>query len=163
MPGVTCSGTELLVAPGYEAVMVVVPCRVEISGIGKAAGGKPNADKMAADKMTFGRRYGQLLSYVFQRYIKGDDQLSDSQQSQLVSVLVETEKSSLAKLVGKSSDIKKAVESGDPNSLLNEYNKLFGDSAKPGQLSTELKFDYGKAADDSALKTPLPLADPPAG
>jgi hypothetical protein len=123
------------------------------------------ADKMASsnlDKAASGRRFGQLFSYVFQRYMKGDNRLSPSQKEQLVSVLVETEKSSLAKLTGKSSsDIKKAIESADPNSLLKEYNTLFGDASKPGLLATEMNFDYGKAADGSTLKAPLPLAEPP--
>jgi hypothetical protein len=123
------------------------------------------ADNMAssgAGKAEAGRRFGQLFSYVFQRYMKGDDRLSPLQKEQLVSVLVETEKSGLAKLTGKSSsNIQKAIESADPNSLLKEYNNLFGDAAKPGLLVTELNIDYGKAADGSPLKAPLPLAGPP--
>ena len=110
-------------------------------------------------RATFGRRFGQLLSYVFQRYIKGDDRLTPSQKGQLVSVLAETEKSCLTKLTG--SDIRKAIESADQNSLLNVYNKLFGDAAKPGLLVTDMNFDYGKAADGSPLKAPLPLPEPP--
>jgi hypothetical protein len=123
------------------------------------------ADKMVysnPNRAAVGRRFGQLFSYVFQRYLKGDNLLSDSQKQQLVSVLVETEKSCLPKLTGKpSSDIKKAIESTDPNALLREHNNLLGDAAKPGQLVTEINFDYGKAADGSPLKAPLPLADPP--
>jgi len=123
------------------------------------------ADKMAssgAGKAEAGRRFGQLFSYVFQRYMKGDDRLSPLQKEQLVSVLVTTEKSGLAKLTDKSSsNIQKALESADPNSLLKEYNNLFGDSTKPGRLVTEINIDYGKAADGSPLKAPLPLAKPP--
>jgi len=108
------------------------------------------------------QRFGQLFSYVFQRYLKGDNLLSAAQKQQLASVLVETEKSCLSRLTGRpSSDIKKAIESSDRDALLREHNNLLGDAARPGQLVTEINFDYGKAADGSPLKSPLPLADAP--
>jgi hypothetical protein len=123
------------------------------------------ADKMDSsnpDKVAAGRRFGQLYSYVFQRYIKGDKILNKKQKEQLVSVLVETEQKCLPKLLKKQSiGIKKAIESGDLNALASEHNTLLGDALHQGTLPTEVGFDYGKAADGSALKLPLPLADPP--
>ena len=123
------------------------------------------ADKMASsnpDKVVAGRRFGQLYSYVFQRYIKGADVLSRPQKEHLASVLVEAEKSCLSKLIGKSSsDIRKAIESSDINVLSREHNNLLGDSAKPGLLPTELNFDYGKDNTGAALTHPLVLADLP--
>ena len=119
------------------------------------------SDKMApssSGKDAAGRRFGQLFSYVFQRYIKGADRLNTSQKEQLVSVLVETEKSSLTKLTGKPrSGIKKALESADSNTLLQEHNNLLGSETKPGDLNV----DYGKDNSGTAIMYPLQLASPP--
>jgi hypothetical protein len=119
-------------------------------------------DKMAssgANKESIGRRFGQLFSYVLQRYIKGADVLTDVQKEQLVSVLVETEKSCLSKISGKPQfGIKKAIESGDVNALQQEHNNILGDGTKAG----ELNIDYGKDAGGASVTHPLALAAPPA-
>ncbi|MGA2173174.1 MAG: hypothetical protein ABSG82_09255, partial [Sedimentisphaerales bacterium] len=44
-------------------------------------------DSSNPSRAAVGRRFGQLFSYVFQRYIKGADQLSQSQKQHLNSVL----------------------------------------------------------------------------
>ncbi len=122
------------------------------------------ADKMTSSgpgRAAAGRRFGQLLSYVFQRYIKGADVLKQSQKEQLVSVLVETERTCLPKLMGKPSfDIKRAIESGDFTALLEEHDNLLGDSTKHGQLPAQIKFDYGKDSGGAASTQPLQLASP---
>ena len=119
-------------------------------------------DKIAsssASKESIGRRFGQLFSYVLQRYIKGADVLYDVQKEQLVSVLVETEKSCLSKISGKPRfGIKKAIESGDTNALQQEHNNILGDGTKAG----ELNIDYGKDAGGASITHPLALAAPPA-
>ena len=123
------------------------------------------ADKMVASnpgRGAAGRRFGQLLSYVFQRYIKGADTLKQSQKEQLVSVLVETERACLPKLTGKPSfGIKKAIESGDFTTLLEEHNNLLGDSTKQGLLPAQMDFDYGKDNGTAASTQPLQLSSPP--
>jgi hypothetical protein len=121
------------------------------------------SDKMAsgsATKESIGRRFGQLFSYVLQRYIKGADVLTDEQKEQLVSVLVETEKSCLSKITGKLPrfGIKKAIESGDASALQKEHNDILGDGTKAG----ELNIDYGKDASGAVITHPLALASPPA-
>jgi hypothetical protein len=119
-------------------------------------------DKMTsagANKESIGRRFGQLFSYVLQRYIKGADVLTDVQKEQLVSVLVETEKSGLSKILGKNRfGIKKAIESGDANALQQEYDSIFGNGTKAGELNV----DYGKDAGGAAITHPLLLSAPPA-
>jgi hypothetical protein len=119
-------------------------------------------DKMAsssANKESIGRRFGQLFSYVLQRYIKGAEVLDAAQKEQLVSVLVETEKSCLSKILGKPRfGIKKAIESGDTNALQQEHNNILGDGTKAG----ELNIDYGKDAGGASITHPLALAAPPA-
>ncbi|MGA2324544.1 MAG: hypothetical protein ABSG22_11950 [Sedimentisphaerales bacterium] len=120
-------------------------------------------DKMAssgASKESIGGRFGQLFSYVLQRYIKGAEILDAAQKEQLVSVLVETEKSCLSKISGKPRfGIKKAIESGDTNALQQEHNNLLGDGTKAG----ELNINYGKDASGAIITHPLALAAPPAG
>jgi hypothetical protein len=120
------------------------------------------SDKMAsagASKESVGRRFGQLFSYVFQRYMRGADVLTDTQNEQLVSVLVETEKSCLSKILGKDRfGIKKAIGSGDANALQQEYDSIFGSGTKAGELS----IDYGKDAGGAAITQPLLLGPPPA-
>jgi hypothetical protein len=112
----------------------------------------------SASKETVGKRFGQLLSYVFQRYIKGTDVLYDDQKVQLVSVLVETEQSCLSKITGKPRfDIKRALESGDNSALQKEHNNLLGDETKAG----ELNINYGKDAGGTVATGPLVLAPPP--
>jgi hypothetical protein len=126
---------------------------------------KALADKMVAStpgKAEAGRRFGQLLSYVFQRYIKGVEVLTQSQKEQLVTVLVETERTSIPKLTGKTSfGIKKAIESGSLAALLEEHNTLLGDAAKQGLLPAQVGFDYGKVSGGAASMQPLQLASPP--
>ncbi len=114
-------------------------------------------------KVEAGRRFGQLLSCVMQRYIKGADKLSATQKEHLASVLLETEKTHLLTLTKKSQTaIKRAVEAGDMAALLQEHNRLLGEGAKAGQLPTELGFDYGAAPDGSKLVAPQALPPPPA-
>ena len=108
------------------------------------------------------RRFGQLYSYVFQRYIKGRDVLSDTQKNQLASVLVETEISCISKrLKVTQSVVKNAVEQGDYTALLQEHSRLLGDETKAGQLPLKLNFDYGKGPDGSRRIAPLALPEPP--
>ena len=125
------------------------------------------ADKMISsgpDKAAAGRRFGQLYSDVFQRYIKGAKILRQSQKEKLISVLVETEKSCLLKLLKKpSSAIKKAIESGDINALAAEHNNLLGDATKQGVLPVEMSFDYGKDNSGASQTKPSQLAEPPPG
>jgi hypothetical protein len=108
------------------------------------------------------RRFGQLYSYVIQRYIKGRDVLSNTQKSQLASVLAETEMSCISKrLKVTQSVVKNAVEQGDFPGLLQEHNRLLGNERQAGQLSLKLNFDYGEKADGSRRIAPLALPKPP--
>lgn len=108
------------------------------------------------------RRFAQLYSCAIQRYVKGQDFLSAAQKNQLVSVLVETEKSCIGKLLDvPQSIIQKAIEQGDVTSLLLEHNRLFGDETRAGELASKLGFDYGKTSNGGKLTTPPALPWPP--
>jgi hypothetical protein len=113
----------------------------------------------SAGKEVVGKRFGQLLSYVYQRYVKGGDYLADYQKEQLVSVLVDTEKNSISKIIGKPRfGIKKAIEAGDNNALRQEINNLLGDETKAGEFG----INYGKDAGGNVITHPLVLGPPPA-
>jgi hypothetical protein len=108
------------------------------------------------------RRFGQLYSYVVQRYVEGRDFLSAAEKHQLASVLVETEMLCISKRLGMGqSVIKKAVERDDYMALLEEHNRLLGDETRAGQLPLKLNFDYGKNPDGSKRIAPLSLPEPP--
>jgi hypothetical protein len=108
------------------------------------------------------RRFGQLYSYVLQRYIKGRDVLPEANKHYLTSVLVDVEDKCIGRLLRRpQSTIKKAVEQADYSAVQQECDKLFGDGARQGQLVEQLKFDYGANPDGSKRITPLTLPEPP--
>jgi len=114
------------------------------------------------NKAVVARRFGQLYSYVLQRYIKGRDSLNTTQKHQLASVLVETEQSCISKLFGmRQTVIKRAVEGGDYTALLQEHSRLLGDKTRAGQLGLKLKFDYGETGDGVRRIAPLALPERP--
>jgi hypothetical protein len=110
------------------------------------------------------RRFGQLYSYVIQRYINGRNSLSAADKQQLASVLVETEKSFISKLLemppASIVGIKRAIENNDYVGLLQEHNKLLGDETRPGILPSKLKYYYLNP-DGTKRTAPLVLPKPP--
>ncbi|MHC4337814.1 MAG: hypothetical protein ACYSTG_07695 [Planctomycetota bacterium] len=90
--------------------------------------------------------FGQLYSYVIQRYAKGQKSLSATQKRQLASVIVEIEKICVSRLLEMPQSavqgIKRAMENKDYVGLLREHNKLLGGETRPGLLPSRLKFSY---------------------
>ncbi|MHC4220784.1 MAG: hypothetical protein ACYST9_00060 [Planctomycetota bacterium] len=114
------------------------------------------------DGPAMGRRFGQLYSYVVQRYIKGHDYLDDSAKQGLASVMVDIERTSISQMLGVSqSIIKKSIEKDAFEILQQEHDRLLGLPKKPGQLSTRLGFDYEKNADGSKRTAPKALPELP--
>jgi len=115
-------------------------------------------------KLDVVRRFGQLYSYVIQRYIKGRNFLSTTQRHQLASVLTEIEKSCISKLLEMPQasvvGIKRAIENDDYTGLLQEHNRLLGDETKAGVLPSKLKFYYLNP-DGTKRTAPLILPKPP--
>jgi len=108
------------------------------------------------------RCFGQLYSYVIQRYAKGKGLLSDTQKNQLASVIVETEDKCISKLMGKTQmGIKRAIEQENTTALLQEHDRLLGDETTQGQLPLKLKFDYGNTDGSRNRTAPLDLPEPP--
>jgi hypothetical protein len=114
-----------------------------------------------SNKLEMARRFAQLYSYAIERYLKGQD-LSDTNRQYLASVLVETEDKCIGKLLGRpQSNIKRAIEENNISLLRQEYDRLFGNQAKAGELTTKLGIDYGTDANGRKRIAPLPLPDPP--
>ena len=112
----------------------------------------------AVNKPAIARRFGQLYSYAIQRYVKGRNFLNAAQKHQLASVLIETEKSCVGKLLGMpQSVIKRAVERGDYTRLLLEHSGLLGDETRAGRLALKLNFDYGRNPNGTGRTAPLTL------
>lgn len=111
------------------------------------------------------RRFGQLCSYVMQKYIRdisGEGFLSDGQKEQLASVLFEVEQSCIRQLFDMpQSTIRRAVGKGDYRALLHEHNRLFGEEGRAGALALKFNFDYGRKADGSRRTAPLTLPTRP--
>jgi len=103
-----------------------------------------------------------LYSYAMQRYIKGQNLLSDNNKQYLASVLVETEDKCISKLLGRTqSNIKRAVEQSSISMLQQEYDRLFGNQTKAGELTLKLNIDYGTDASGRKRMAPQLLPDPP--
>ena len=116
----------------------------------------------SSGKPAIARRFGQLYSYVIQRYVKGQPFLSDTQKQQLASVLVDTEDKCIGRLLGRSQPaIKRAVERSNLPGLLAEHDRLLGSATTPGQLPTTLNFDYGTTPTGPKRTAPIPLPEPP--
>jgi hypothetical protein len=119
------------------------------------------ASTSSSKKPELARRFAQLYSYAIQRYIKGQN-LSNNNKQYLASVLVETEDKCIGKILGKAqSTIKRAVEQNNISALQQEYDRLFGDMSKAGELTLKLNIDYGTDASGRKIIAPLPLPDPP--
>jgi hypothetical protein len=124
---------------------------------------KSLAQKISSGKPDIARRFAQLYSYAIQRYLKGQD-LSDNNKQYLASVLVEIEDKCIGKLLGKlQSTIKRAIEQSSISLLSKEYDRLFGDQGRAGELTLKLNIDYGTNANGKKRIAPHPLPDPPIG
>ncbi|MBW8015281.1 MAG: hypothetical protein FVQ82_03775 [Planctomycetes bacterium] len=107
--------------------------------------GKTGSKKEIAE---IARRFGQLYSYVMQRYILGIQTLDASQKAQLAFVLADVEQTSISKLLGQNQNqIKRLVSNSNPRSLVslgNEHDSLLGNASRAGRLGSELNYHYGK-------------------
>ena len=117
----------------------------------------------ATNQRAAAQRFGQLYSYVIQRYVKGRDYISSIQKNQLASVLVEVENSCISKiLAAPQTVIQRAIERDDYTRLLLEHSRLLGDETRAGEIPQKLNFDYGTTSPNGTrLTAPLALPEPP--
>lgn len=108
------------------------------------------------------REFAILYSLVIQRYILGADVLPAANISNLVSVIVQSEKYITRFIPDWPGSLKRAIEKGGGAGLLVEHDTLFGSASITGKLPTAAGFDYGKNANGSIMVTPPQLPKPPA-
>jgi len=106
-----------------------------------------------ANKKTFGRKFSELYALTIQRCLKGKNVLSKGEIEQLLTVIAEVDQNVLAKTMGIKTGILTSLKR--KTGLEREYETLFGDRMRSGQLAAMFKFDYGK--DDSGK----PITAPP--
>jgi hypothetical protein len=119
------------------------------------------ADKIAAgqDKAGAAWRFGQLLSYAMQLYIRDMGGSDAVQRDELGDVLSQAE-TMLIKLQIPQTGIKRAVDRKDKQALQTEYKELFGEGTTPGKFTTALNVEY-PSPDGTKRKMPLPLPEEP--
>jgi hypothetical protein len=109
------------------------------------------------------RSFAQLYSCIFQRYIKAEAFLPDSDIEQMESVLTEVEQSCISKMLQiPQSVIKKAIENEDIPALQAEHDRLLGSPQATGKLNDVVKFSYGKTEKGDPRTWPLTLPETPA-
>jgi hypothetical protein len=112
-----------------------------------------------ADQGICGPRFGQLYSYVIQRYLKGTGTLDETQKQQLISVIAEVEDQSIATLLNRpQSSLRRALEQKNNSELLREHDRLLGNQTTAGQLPAKLNFSY--TAQGGTSQAPATLSMP---
>lgn len=105
-------------------------------------------------KRTFARKFAELYALVFQAYMNGKDVLSEAELDEVINVILEVDRSVLARLLNvPQTGVLRALQRGV--GLDREYETIFGDRLRAGDLGTLYKFDYGK---DNAGN---PITEPP--
>lgn len=126
---------------------------------------KALSDKIGAGgaaKPELAKRFAQLLSFVMQRSIKGQQQnlLRDITRNYLASVVLQVEEKCLGALLGaRQPTLIRAAQENNLGALQAEHDRLLGGGGQTGALVSALSIDYGSAG--SSRTAPLPLPDPP--
>jgi len=125
--------------------------------------------KMLAKKMPSGSartsavayRFGQLYSCAIQRFVVGRDVLTDTQNQQLISVMVDVEENCTSKLLGAPrTAVKRAIERDDDAALIAEHNRLLGTDSQAGELAAKIRFVYGPDATGKKQNGPFAIPKP---
>ncbi len=112
------------------------------------------------ERADLARMFAQLYSYVMQRFILSDEMLDEPVKQNLIGVMLDVEEKGLSKLLGsRQIDIKKAVNAmrRDPDALQRKHDAIFGSTKRPGQITYELKFNYGTSPEGAPLTYPKEL------
>ena len=106
-------------------------------------------------KRVFGRKFAELYALAIQRYLKGKDAFSKGEVEQLLTVIAEVDQNVLGKTMGIKTGVMQALRT--KRGLEREYEVLFGDRMRSGQLAEKFKFDYGKDASGKPITAPPEL------
>jgi hypothetical protein len=107
------------------------------------------------DRAAFGQKFAELYALTMQRYLKGKDNFSKSQIGDLMTVIAEVDQSVLMKQMGIKTGILASLKR--KMGLEREYEVLFGDRMRSGQLAEMFTFDYGKDASGKPITVPQEL------
>lgn len=111
-------------------------------------------------KRDFAHKFAQLYALVFQAYMKGESFLPPQQLEQVIGVILEVDRTILPKLLNVSqTGVLRAIQR--KAGLDREYETIFGDRSRAGDLGTLYKFDYGKDAAGKAITEPPAIGQPP--
>lgn len=109
----------------------------------------------------YARSFGQLFSYVMQRYIKGYETLSDGSLDNLESVMAETESNCIVRITDiQQSVLKSAIENDNLQAIIAEHDRLLGKEDKAGQIPEKLGYSYGLTDQGNDLLAPADLPAP---
>lgn len=111
-------------------------------------------------KASFGRAFAELYALAFQWYFKGGETLSEQQMEDLLTVLAEVDKRVLDRTMKLQTGILRSLQ--QKRGLDREYEVLFGDRLRSGQLANLFKFDYGKDESGKPITAPEELPPPQA-
>lgn len=138
------------------ALLKLLESKIPVSSQG--AGGAVPA---GLGKAALAQRFGQLYSCAIQRYLKGQNVLTETQKGQLVSVLVEVQEKCVSRLLGApQAGFRRAIERESLTAVQDEHNSLLGGGTTAGQLPSRLGFDYGTDSTGAKRTAPVPLPDP---
>ena len=115
-------------------------------------------------KTACAKSFAQLYSYVIQRFILGQDVLSEDSKLQLTSVIADVEQETIGPekfLDMNQQSMKQALIKKDLDDLQNEHNKLLGSENRSGRLASDMKFDYGQGSMGDPVTAPKKLPNPP--
>lgn len=112
-----------------------------------------------SEKKVFAQKFAVLYALTMQRYLKGKNALPKSEIVQLQGVIAEIDQTVLGKKMGIQTGI--LVSLRRKSGLEREYELLFGDRMRPGQLSSTYNFDYGKDGSGKAITAPPELGPMP--
>ena len=114
----------------------------------------------AAIQTQFAQKFAVLYSLVIQRYMLGQEVLTDKQKDDVLTVIAETAQTALDNNMGIKTRIIDVIKRNA--GLEREYEALFGDRVREGELGIKYKFKYGKDASGKVLTSPPILTPPPA-
>lgn len=128
-----------------------------------AAGNIAALQQDVAVKSTFGRKFTEMYSFAIQRYMKGVGSFTNAELEEILTVIAEVDQNVVSKTMEIRTGILGGLRSNTISQLSREYEILFGDRSRQGQLAMRLKFDYGKDAAGNPITSPPELKPKPEG
>jgi hypothetical protein len=127
----------------------------------KALGNIAMIQQDAEIKAEFGRAFAELFSFVLQRYIMSMEGNPDDRVTQLQNIIAIVDQDVLGEVMSLRTDLLDGMRRTNLSVIKREYEALFGDRLRSGQLGTLLKFNYGIDDTGKAITAPPVLGPKP--